>query len=104
VPVVPIVTAGAGTSGYVLSDGQRLARALKLDKTLRTKVLPVTVTLPWGVGVGGVLPFLPLPTKLLTAVMSPIHAEEGESAVDLASRVEQAMQQRMNQLAEQRHQ
>lgn len=104
VPIVPIVTAGAGSSAFAISDGQRLARALKLDKTLRTKVLPVTVTVPWGlsVGFGGVLPFLPLPTKLLTAVMSPIHAAEGESSVDLASRVEQAMQQRMTALAAER--
>ena len=81
-PIVPIVTAGAGESAYVISDGQRLARALRLDKTLRAKVLPVSVSLPWGLNIGaaGVLPYLPLPTKLLTAVMPPIHALDGESA------------------------
>jgi 1-acyl-sn-glycerol-3-phosphate acyltransferase len=60
VPIVPIVTAGAGESLMVLSDGQRLARALRLDKTLRLKALPVTVSLPWGLNVGGVglLPYV----------------------------------------------
>lgn len=105
VPIVPIVTAGAGSSAYVISDGQRLAKALKIDKTLRAKVLPVSVSLPWGfnIGAAGVLPYLPLPTKLLTAVMPPIHALEGESAEDLARRVEQQMQERLTELAEQRH-
>jgi hypothetical protein len=31
VPFVPVVTAGAGQSLLVLSDGRRLARALRLD-------------------------------------------------------------------------
>lgn len=106
VPIVPIVTAGAGESAYVISDGHRLARALRLDKTLRAKVLPVTVSLPWGLNVGaaGVLPYLPLPTKLLTAVMPPILAGEGETPVELASRVEAAMQERLTELARQRRQ
>lgn len=104
VPIVGIVTAGAGESAYVISDGQRLARALRLDKTLRAKVLPVSVSLPWGISVGtaGVLPYLPLPTKLLTAVMPPIRSEEGESPADFASRVEVAMQKRLTELARQR--
>ncbi len=104
VPIVPIVTAGAGESAYVISDGQRLAKALRLDTSLRAKVLPVSVSLPWGLNIGaaGVLPYLPLPTKLLTAVMPPIHPLDGESPADLASRVEQLMQERLTQLAAQR--
>lgn len=104
VPIVPIVTAGAGESAYVISDGQRLAKALRLDKMLRAKVLPVSVALPWGVNIGaaGVLPYLPLPTKLLTAVMPPIHPTAGESPAELASRVEGQMQQRLTELAAQR--
>ena len=104
VPIVPIVTAGAGDTAFVISDGQRLARALRLDKALRAKVLSVSVTLPWGfnIGAAGVLPYLPLPAQLLTAVMSPIRALDDESPVDLASRVEQQMQQRLTELAGQR--
>lgn len=50
---VPIVTAGAGESLLVLSSGQRLARALQLDKTLRVKALPISVSLPFGLSIRG---------------------------------------------------
>lgn len=104
VPIVPIVTAGAGESLYVLSDGKRLAKALRLDKLLRTKALPVSVSLPWGINVGavGLLPYLPLPTKLLTAVLPPMSPETDEDATSFAGRVEIAMQKRLTELAQQR--
>ena len=75
-----------------------------VPSTGSSKVLPVSVSLPWGISVGtaGVLPYLPLPTKLLTAVMPPIHPLEGESPADLAGRVEVAMQKRLTELAQQR--
>jgi 1-acyl-sn-glycerol-3-phosphate acyltransferase len=94
VPIVPIVTAGAGESLLVLSDGARLARALRLDTTLRMKRLPVSVSLPWGLNVGGVglLPYLPLPTKLHTEVLDPMIQHDDESAGEFGNRVETAMQ------------
>ena len=104
VPIVPIVTAGAGESALVLSDGQPLARALRLDKLLRAKALPVSISLPWGLTVGGagMIPYLPLPTKLATEVLSPMSPGEDESAADFAARVETAMQESLTRLAEDR--
>ncbi|UUZ61901.1 hypothetical protein [Nocardioides sp. B-3] len=104
VSIVPIVTAGAGESLMVLSDGQRLARALRLDKTLRLKALPVSVSLPRGLNVGGVglLPYLPLPTKLATRVLPAMTAVPEESAADFAARVESEMQQALTALAKAR--
>ena len=104
VPVVPIVSAGAGESVLVLSDGQRLARAVRLDRFLRSKTLPVSVSLPWGlnVGVAGFAPYLPLPSKLVTRVLPAMRPEEGESAEDFAGRVETTMQQTLTSLAEER--
>jgi 1-acyl-sn-glycerol-3-phosphate acyltransferase len=104
VPIVPIVTAGAGESLYVLSDGQRLAKATRIDKLLRTKAMPVSVSLPWGLNVGavGMLPYLPLPTKLLTAVLAPMAPHDGESVEGFAARVEAAMQDRLTELAAER--
>lgn len=104
VPIVPIVTAGAGESLYVLSDGQRLAKAMRLDKLLRTKAMPVSVSLPWGLNVGavGLLPYLPLPTKLLTAVLPQMTPFEGESPAEFAARIEEAMQERLTGLAAER--
>jgi 1-acyl-sn-glycerol-3-phosphate acyltransferase len=100
VPVVPIVTAGAGESLLVLSDGAHLARALRLDTLLRLKALPVSVSVPWGLNVGavGLLPYLPLPTKLHTRVLDPLRPDLRETAEDFAHRVVAAMQQALDDL------
>jgi 1-acyl-sn-glycerol-3-phosphate acyltransferase len=100
VPVVPVVTAGAGDSLFVVSDGQHLARRLRLHRHLRVKALPISVSIPWGVSVGvaGILPYVALPTKLITAVLPPMTAHPDESAEDFAARVEAAMQARLNEL------
>lgn len=93
-PIVPIVTAGAGESLLVLSSGQRLARALRLDKTLRLKAAPITVSLPWGVSVGavGMFPYLRLPTKLHTRVLPAMTASDHETPAAFAARVQATMQ------------
>jgi 1-acyl-sn-glycerol-3-phosphate acyltransferase len=100
VPIVPIVTAGAGESLVVLSSGQRLARALRLDKTLRVKAMPISVSLPFGLSVGavGMLPYLPLPTKLDTAVLPAMHPQPGETPEQFGDRVEAAMQHRLAEM------
>jgi len=103
-PIVPIVTIGAGESLFVISDGQRLARALRLDTLLRTKALPVTVSLPWGLNVGavGLLPYLPLPTKLSTRVLSALSPHASESPTEFATRVQTEMQHALSAMAEER--
>ncbi|BCI82179.1 1-acyl-sn-glycerol-3-phosphate acyltransferase [Mycobacterium sp. SMC-18] len=100
VPVVPVVTAGAGDSLFVVSDGRGLARRLGLHRRLRMKTLPISVTIPWGlnIGVAGMLPYVALPTKLVTAVLPPMTANPGETAEDFASRIEAAMQTRLDAL------
>ncbi len=97
VPIVPIVTAGAGESLLVLSDGKSLAKKLKLDKLLRIKALPVSLSFPWGLSVGAVgqLPYLPLPTKLRTTVLPAMKPKKGEDAEGFAERVHAAMQESM---------
>ena len=94
VPIVPVVTAGAGESVLVLADGERVARALRLDKLLRVKAFPVTLSLPWGLNVGavGLLPYLPLPSKLTTRVLTPMRPGTDEDAATFAHRVQTAMQ------------
>lgn len=101
VPIVPVVTFGAGNTALVLSDGQLLARLLRLDRLARLKAVPISVTVPWGlsVGVAGFLPYLPLPARLATSVLPPMHHEAGESAPAFASRVQDAMQVRLHELA-----
>ena len=100
VPIVPVVTAGAGESLFVFSSGERLARAMRLDKLLRVKTAPISLSLPWGFNVGavGLLPYLPLPTKLVTRVLPAMRPTEGETPSDFAARVETAMQEALTAL------
>ncbi|WP_237341708.1 1-acyl-sn-glycerol-3-phosphate acyltransferase [Williamsia soli] len=93
VPVVPVVTAGAGESLFVLSSGRSVAQRFGLDKALRLKTFPVSVSLPWGLNVGlvGLLPYLPLPTKITTAVLPAMRAEDGETAEVFSHRVHAVM-------------
>lgn len=99
-PIVPIVTAGAGESLFVISSGERLARATRIDKLLRLKAAPISVSLPWGINVGavGLLPYLPLPSKIVTRVLPAQVAGDGEDATDFAARVETAMQRALTEM------
>ncbi len=103
IPIVPMVFVGAGESALVLHDGAELARALRLDRSpLRTKALPVSVTLPWGLTVGAVgplLPYLPLPTRIRGAVLPAMSALEGEAPSAYARRVERVMNRTARELA-----
>ena len=104
VSVVPIVTAGAGESLLVLSDGQRLARALRLDELLRVKALPTSLSLPWGLNTGavGMLPYLPLPSKLHTRVLAATTARPDEDAKAYAERIHTLMQDALTEMTEHR--
>jgi len=104
VPIVPIVTAGAGESLLVLSDGERLARVLRLDTLLRVKALPTSISLPWGLNVGavGMLPYLPLPTKLHTRVLPATDVLPGEDAAAYAERIHTVMQDALTEMTRHR--
>lgn len=77
-----------------MARGQRLTRTLRLDKALRVKTLPLSLSVPWGLGVGvtAVLPYVPLPTKLTTRVLDPMRPLDGEPAERFGDRVEAAME------------
>lgn len=104
VPIVPVVTAGAGESLYVLNDGTGLASRLGLDRTLRTKALPISISIPWGISVGvtGLVPYLPLPTKLATAVLAPVDPTSADGPAQLARTIHAQMQDRLNELVRNR--
>lgn len=76
VPIVPVVSLGGQETGLFLSQGDRLARALRLGELLRFTVLPVAVTLPWGLQVGAFAPYLPLPAKIRIRVLEPFRVRE----------------------------
>ena len=72
VAIVPVVATGGHETYLPLTDGRRLARALRLDRLARLKVLPISLALPWGLNVGDFFGHLPLPAKIRVEVLEPI--------------------------------
>jgi len=75
VPIVPVVSVGGQETALFLSHGGGLARLLRVDRTLRLKVLPISIALPWIVNVGDFFSHLPLPAKITIEVLDPIDVE-----------------------------
>lgn len=82
VPIVPIVTHGSHDTAFVVSRGRRLARLLQLHR-LRVDVLPLVLTMPWGL-VPGFIPGLPFPARIVSRCLPALSfAEYGpEAAAD----------------------
>ncbi|HYB29997.1 MAG TPA: lysophospholipid acyltransferase family protein [Solirubrobacteraceae bacterium] len=71
VPIVPVVAIGGQETALFLSRGERLARLLALDRVLRLKVLPVSISLPWIVNLGD-FGHIPLPAKITIETLPAI--------------------------------
>lgn len=63
VPIVPVAHAGAHETLLVLTNGQRIAKAIGLQALTRSEIFPVHLSLPWGLGIGP-WPHLPTPAVL----------------------------------------
>ncbi|ORB12552.1 1-acyl-sn-glycerol-3-phosphate acyltransferase [Mycobacterium noviomagense] len=105
VPIVPAVGIGGQENQLYLSRGMGLARLLRLDKLMRSKILPISIGFPFGPSV--VLPVnIPLPTKIVMQVLEPIDitAEFGpEPDVDAVdAHVRRVMQKALDTLAKER--
>src|SRR3954453_7441852 len=72
VPIVPVVAIGGQETALFLSRGAWLAQLLRLDRSLRLKVLPISLALPWGLNIGDFLGHFPLPAKITVEVLEPI--------------------------------
>lgn len=110
VPMVPVVTCGAHASIVILRTNRDLASRLGLDRSVRLKVLPLMLVLPWGLTVGPPMPFVPFPSQITISVLDPVvPARSGpEAAADdsyvaeLANHIEAEMQTTMDALAAER--
>ncbi len=81
VPVVPVVAHGSHHSVVVLTRGEAIAHALRLDR-VRVKVMPFLVGVPFGVA-PVVLPPLPLPSKVTVDFLDPLDwSGDGPDAAD----------------------
>lgn len=76
VPIVPMVTIGGQETALFLSRGEWLARALRLDRAMRLKTLPIKIAFPWGLSIGAMMPHIPLPAKITIQMLPPIDLEE----------------------------
>ena len=76
VPIVPVANAGAHETLRVLSDGQKLAEMLRFPELFRARILPIHVSVPWGLTVGP-WPHLPPPTRLRYRIGPPVLPDEG---------------------------
>jgi 1-acyl-sn-glycerol-3-phosphate acyltransferase len=76
VPLVPVVAIGGQETSIFLSRGEWLARLLMLDKLFRLKVLPVSLSIPWGLNVGDMLGHVPLPAKIVVEVLPAINLRD----------------------------
>jgi 1-acyl-sn-glycerol-3-phosphate acyltransferase len=102
VPIVPAVSIGGQENQIYLSRGGWLAHALKLDTSIRMKILPISLGFPFGLSF--LLPLnLPLPTKIVTRVLPPIDvvATFGEhpDVDEVDAHVRSVMQKALDELA-----
>jgi 1-acyl-sn-glycerol-3-phosphate acyltransferase len=102
VPIVPSVSIGGQENQLFLSRGEWLAKATRLDKLIRAKILPISFGFPFGLSM--VLPVnVPLPTKIVTQVLPAIDvvAEFGAhpDVDEVDAHVRHVMQQALDTLA-----
>ena len=76
VPIVPVVAIGGQETALFLGRGRRLARALRLDRLIRLKVLPPALGPPFGLTVLDLPLRIPVPAKVAIRVLKPIDLRE----------------------------
>ncbi|MFL6241314.1 MAG: lysophospholipid acyltransferase family protein [Actinomycetes bacterium] len=76
VPIVPVVSIGGQETALFLTRAQHLARAMRLDRYARVKVLPISIGPPFGLNLLDMPGRLPLPAKITIEVLPPIDLRE----------------------------
>ncbi|HWE13755.1 MAG TPA: lysophospholipid acyltransferase family protein [Solirubrobacteraceae bacterium] len=76
VPIVPVVAIGGQETALFLGRGRRLARWLRLDRTLRLKVFPPALGPPALLTILDLPIRFPLPAKISIEVLEPIDLRE----------------------------
>jgi 1-acyl-sn-glycerol-3-phosphate acyltransferase len=71
VKIVPVVATGGQETFFVLNDGRKMAKLLRVDKLLRMKTVPLSLSIPWGLMLVD-LPHIPFPAKIRMQVLPPI--------------------------------
>jgi 1-acyl-sn-glycerol-3-phosphate acyltransferase len=101
VPIVPVVAVGGQETALFLTRGERLASLLGLDRMLRLKVLPISISLPWVINVGDMLGHIPLPAKITMEALPPMDVSRLD-VDDAYDRVLDSMQRSLTALQAER--
>jgi 1-acyl-sn-glycerol-3-phosphate acyltransferase len=105
-PIVPVVAIGGQETALFLGQGHGLAKALRLDRLARLKVLPAQIGPPYGITVLDLPGRIALPAKITVRVLPRIDLRErlGEDATPEAAYelVTGAMQDALSELADER--
>src|SRR3954469_4186332 len=109
VPIVPVATVGGHDPVLGRSEGRFRARWPGLGKRLRGATMPIVSGFPFPLAVEVLPMHLPLPAKIRTELLEPIHLDpdpdkaDDRAYVDAVYReVEAAIQDGMNRLAKRR--
>lgn len=116
VPIVPVASVGGHDTVFVLSEGRWLANGLEhiprlkgLKQKLRGSQLPILLGMPFGLTIETIPTHLPLPAKIRTELLDPIHLDNDPERVNdreyvnsIYLDVEAAIQNAMRRLAKQR--
>ncbi len=108
VPIVPVATVGGHDTVFVVSEGDFIAR-LGPNEQLRGARAPIIVGPPFGVAIEITPMHLPLPAKIRTEFLEPIHldadpgrAEDEDYVEDVYEQVRSSIQDGMDRLASKR--
>jgi 1-acyl-sn-glycerol-3-phosphate acyltransferase len=113
VPIVPVASVGGHDTAFILSEGRWIANGLDRVSGLKSKLrgsrLPIVLGFPFGLTIETIPTHLPLPAKIRTELLDPIHVDNDPRRVNdrqyvdsIYVEVESAIQAAMNRLAKQR--
>lgn len=81
VPIVPVATVGGHDTVFVVSEGRFLADS-PLGRRLRATKAPIVLGPPFGVALEVVPAHIPLPAKIRTELLDPIHLDHDRTQDD----------------------
>jgi 1-acyl-sn-glycerol-3-phosphate acyltransferase len=113
VPIVPVASIGGHDTAFVLSEGRWIANGLDRVSGLKSKLrgtrMPIVLGIPFGLTIETIPTHLPLPAKIRTQLLDPIHVDKDPERVNdrvyvnsVYLEVKSAIQAGMDQLARQR--
>jgi 1-acyl-sn-glycerol-3-phosphate acyltransferase len=113
VPIVPVASVGGHDTVFVLSEGRWIANGLDRISGVKAKLrgtrMPVVLGIPFGLTIETIPTHLPLPAKIRTELLEPIHVDRDPERVNdrayvdsIYEEVQCAIQDGMDRLARQR--